>query len=101
MKIAARHYCSLRDKTGHVSFHTTRNGKPRSKRCTYCAGALVVETGLWGAFVWTGDRNYPLDAALRIFVSEGAAQRFADQRNCDTADTVVRWIPVDAAASTP
>jgi hypothetical protein len=72
---ATRHYCSLRDHpgAGWRSGHTVRNGKPRSQWCTYCHGALIIETGLWGAFGWDGSGSYPLENAVRTFTSETRA----------------------------
>ena len=89
-KLATRYECILRMDAGWQSiFHSFGNGKPRSKRCTYCNGALHVMTGLWGVYVWSGENRYPLNDALRTFVSPTAAQRFADA----TTDRVVRWVP--------
>jgi hypothetical protein len=94
--LAARHYCSLRDErgAGWRSFHTARNGKPRSKTCTYCHGRLVVEAGLWGLFVWAGNGDYPESAAVKTFTSESAAQRW--QYAQADKSYVVRWIVLDA-----
>ena len=95
-KLAVRHHCSLRDhgSGSTAGFHTARNGKPRSKRCTYCAGALIVETGLWGVFEWQQDDRYGQDRANGTYGSETAAQRHADTLNATEAKWVVRWIPV-------
>lgn len=94
-RLAFRHYCSLRDAHGGWrTFHTARNGKPRSTSCTYCRGALVVETGLHAVFVHRGDGRYQLADAVKTFVSPAAAERF------EAADPsyVVRWISVDGGA---
>jgi hypothetical protein len=90
---ASRYECSLKTNAGwQSSFHSAGNGKPRSKRCTYCGGAFRIETGLWGVFVWSGENRYPLEAALKTFVSPTAAQKFADV----TSNGVVRWLPEGA-----
>lgn len=94
-KIAKRHYCISAANDGYGSqFHTRRDGSPRSKTCTYCRGRLVVETGLHGVFVWTGDARYPAENAVKTFISPTAAEKYARAHAHD--NLVGRWIPVSA-----
>lgn len=106
-RLAARHYCPLRDATGLSSFHTSGNGRPRGRgRCRYCGAVLVTVTGLWGVFVHRGDGRYWLDGALSTHLSEPTADR-ACAKAYDAAraehgygapetSVVVRWIHLDA-----
>jgi hypothetical protein len=110
-KLAVRHWCALRDERGAAwaQFHTARNGRPRSERCTYCHGPLVVQSGLWCVFRWSGGRGrYSLDCAVSTHLSESAAGRACEKAHeaarsefgygSDEANLVVRWVALDGAA---
>lgn len=87
MKQATRYYCehSFNDK---MSFqHTAGSGTATRKRCARCGGRLLIEAGLWGAFQWNSDNQYPESAAKETFTSETRAERYAEPRSL-----VVRWI---------
>jgi len=87
LPMSVRHRCTLMRSAHHC---THRNGRPRSKRCTYCGGSLMVEEGVWCAFVWVGDASYPRRDAVRTFRSESAAQKWCDERPRE--NVVVRWV---------
>lgn len=83
-------------------FHKSGYGKPRSKRCTYCGGAWLVEDGVHGVFTWRGDGRYPLADAVKTFVREAAASRYAETANIDLVARgevclVVRWLRVEGS----
>jgi hypothetical protein len=81
---AKRHYCTAGDRYPH----TSGDGAPKRKKCGYCGGTLATMAGTWGAFEWHSGGRYHLDGAIRAFVRESAAERFASAGNL-----VVRWIP--------
>jgi hypothetical protein len=71
---STRHRC-----LNAVSGQCTRgNGKPKRKRCGYCGSAFLMETGVWGCFVWTVANNYSLASALSTHATEQAARRAAE-----------------------
>ncbi len=105
-KLARRHYCEHQDNpaAGLSTFHTRGNGKPRTKRCTYCGGRLVEVTGLWGVFEWRGDGRYRLADAIRTFTIESRADAWTrSQAGMATypAGLVVRWMPDSLLDTTP
>jgi hypothetical protein len=95
--LARRYWCMYRsDIAGN---HTEGNGKPTRKRCAFCGGQLVTDTGLWGIFHWA-DYNakasdYSRDKALAIYTREATARKAADDAYAASPDSdlVVRWIP--------
>jgi hypothetical protein len=68
------------------------DGTPTQKVCRHCRGALVVETGQWGAFEWSAANAYLLEAAVRTFASRPFADRCAEANNL-----VVRFIADEPA----
>ena len=98
-RLAQRYWCQHRDVVPwQRSFHSAGNGKPRSKRCTYCRGPFVTEFGLWGVFGWRGDGRYPREAAERTFTRELAAEDWRLDHAGAGNSLVVRWIHVDTPA---
>lgn len=92
-KIGHRYACLsiVSDSVHRRPFHSKGSGKPRRKRCGYCHGELLVESGWFGVFVWSGGLGrYDRADALRLFASESAAQKYADARAED--NVVVRWV---------
>lgn len=96
--LATRHECSLKHRHGSAwsSFHSGGNGKPRSRRCTYCGGEFRTEQGWHGVFEWRGDAHYDIADAARLFTSPAAAQRYADTH---PGQLVVRWVPASQEES--
>ncbi len=98
-RLAQRYWCQHRDVVPwQRGFHSAGNGKPRSKRCTYCRGPFVTEFGLWGVFGWRGDGRYPREAAERTFTRELAAEDWRLDHAGAGNSLVVRWIHVDTPA---
>jgi len=92
-KLAYRHECRVKlGMQWQSSFHTKRNGKPRSAKCTYCGGELLIERGYHGVFVHNQENRYPLDNAVRLFTSPTAAQRHVDVHGSMHNQLVVRWV---------
>lgn len=94
-RLGYRHHCANKatDEEWVRSFHIDRDGKPRSKRCTYCNGPLVLEYGVWGTF---GGylRQHPESEAVGTYTSRVAAERAA-KKHAETHGyhnaLVVRW----------
>jgi hypothetical protein len=85
MTNATRHRCTHGN--GHP--HTAGDGAPRRKKCAYCGGHLITETGIYGVFEWTGDSLYRLEGARRTFTTRRAADTYA---NANGDNLVSRWI---------
>ena len=83
--MTTRYRCSSQLST----FCSRGGGRPSRKSCKYCGSVFVIQSGTWGAFVWTGTGRYPEAAAQRTFTSEKVADRWASSR-----ELVVRWIPI-------
>jgi hypothetical protein len=66
--------------------------KPTRDRCAWCGRSLLVRRGLWGAFEWTGTGRYPVEAALALYASAAAAERFANARFDEGENVVVRFV---------
>ena len=96
--LANRYDCPNRGKPGAGLRHDQGLGLPPRAKCSGCGGRLVTGRGRWGVFVWTGDGNYPAEAAAATYVRGGAAQDHADKLNvaADPGGWVVRWIPEGA-----
>lgn len=91
-KLATRHRC-----INNISSDCARGaGKPRRKKCGVCGGALTVETGLYGVFVWRRDGLYPLSDALATYLTRPAAERYIKAKGDDRL--VDRWVPVAPVA---
>ncbi|MGN6575271.1 MAG: hypothetical protein ACTHKG_06265 [Nocardioides sp.] len=92
-RLAKRHRC-----IHGIGVHCTRaDGPPKRKRCGWCGGALLVESGLHGVFEWTGTGRYPAENAVKAFTSPALAERYTKR---DTR-YVVRWIPADDLPKEP
>jgi len=91
--LAYRHECISKDAVSWQSgFHTKRDGKPRSARCTYCRGELRIEQGYHGVFIHNWENRYPLAGAVKLFTSPAAAQRYVDTHGDADSPLVVRWV---------
>lgn len=106
-KLATRHWCVHKRNPAAGLQHTQGNGKPTRKRCRWCGGELVTQTGQWGVFAWTGTGRYPADEAESTYLSERAADRRTDKLalrdiaqplNAPEGGWVVRWIPMETGS---
>lgn len=79
-----RHYCT----SGSGYPHTSGDGAAKRKKCAYCGGAIVIQPGVYGVFVWRGDGRYRLDDAVATF----ARERTADAYTARDGRYVVRWL---------
>jgi hypothetical protein len=94
MKLAKRYRCQNDGNESAGLTHTRGNGTPTRKTCQYCKGKFYTETGLWGAFHWTGNGRYPEEAALVTFTNEAKADAYAADLYAadDRSNVVIRWI---------
>lgn len=86
-RVATRFTC-----TNRVTAHcVSGTGKPRRKTCSACSSPLLIETGAYGVFNWTGTGQYPLHSAIgALYVRPDAAERAATAAG---EWYVVRWVP--------
>jgi hypothetical protein len=98
VKLATKYRCQNAGNEAAGLTHTRGNGRPTRKTCQYCHGRFYVETGLWGAFEWTGDGRYPEANALVTFTNEGKADTYAAglYEADNNSNVVIRWIPKSA-----
>jgi len=90
--LATRYECVLRDNPLAGLRHHAGAGKPTRKRCG-CGGALIVRSGWWGVFRWTGAGQYPRKDALSLHLTECAAETAAARVDPAGETTAVRWVP--------
>lgn len=92
--MAYRYECQLKDHSGsgHRSFHSKGNGKPRGVKCKYCGGGFIVERGKWGVFVWDGRGDYSTEDAVKLCNTEAQAEKLVYSDEGVTSNWCVRWV---------